>query len=58
MIDWKTYKTIEWSNGDSLEHTKKEIISILREQKVSLSRTRFLFNLILEEIEDKNPISI
>lgn len=37
-------------------YIEKMILSILKEQKVSLSQTREIFESILIEIEDKNPI--
>lgn len=37
---------------------KKMILSILNEQKVSLSQTREIFESILIQIEDKNPITL
>lgn len=45
---------------DEREETniKKMILSILKEQKVSLSQTREIFESILIEIEDKNPITL
>ena len=52
------YWSSEWDNKEDFETTKKEILSILKEQKVSLSNVRCLFNYILFEIEDKNPVSI
>lgn len=60
MINWNIYRVTEWdkNKGEDLECVKKEILSILKEQKVGLSKVRLLFNIILEEIEDKNPINI
>ena len=52
------YWLSEWGDREAFETTKKEILSILKEQKVSLSNVRCLFNDILFEIEDKNPVSI
>ena len=50
----------EWNEclGEDKEHAKKEILRILREQKVSLSQTRCLFFDILSEIEDDNPVTL
>ena len=49
----------EWNKelGEDIDYAKKAILEILKEQKVSLSKTRTLFNKILEEIEDLNPIT-
>ena len=60
MIDWSVYRVTEWdkNKGEDLEYVKKEILSILKEQKVGLSKIRLLFNIILEEIEDNNPVNI
>ena len=53
-----TYRVTEWNKelGEDLESAKKAILEILKSQKVSLSKTRCLFNSILKEIEDNNPI--
>lgn len=60
MIDGKIYRTREWNLelGENSEYAKKAILAILKEQKVSLSKIRCLFNDILTEIEDKNPITL
>lgn len=43
--------------GEDFDHAKKAILTVLKEQKVSLSKIRYLFHVILDEIEDKNPIN-
>lgn len=60
MIDWEVYRTKEWNKdlGYDMEYVKKAILAILKDQKVSLSHTRSLFNHILEDIEDNNPITL
>ena len=60
MIDENIYRTTEWNKelGEDRERTKKAILEILKDQKVSLSKIRALFNDILREIEDNNPISL
>ena len=60
MIDEKIYRVDLWNSekGEDFCFAKKAIISILNNQKVSLSKTRHLFNVILQEIEDKNPINL
>ena len=40
------------------ELIKKEILSILKEQKVSLSQARGVFEDLLHNIEDTNPICL
>lgn len=59
MIDYNTYRMIEWNAelGEDMEYSKKEIFRILKQQKVSLSKIRTLFNSILRDIEDNNPIN-
>ena len=49
----------EWNKelGEDIDFTKKAILAILKDQKVSLSKIHFLFNCILQEIEDNNPIN-
>lgn len=46
------------NKGEDFETTKKKILSLLNEQKVSISKTRYLFHVILDEIEDDNPITL
>ena len=60
MIDEKLYRTILWNpnEGEDSEFAKKAILEILKSQKVSLSKVRYLFNSILREIEDNNPITV
>lgn len=60
MIDENLYRTILWNpnENEDYEFTKKAILEILKSQKVSLSKVRCLFNSILREIEDNNPITL
>lgn len=60
MINESYYKTIPWNpnEDENSEFAKKAILEILKSQKVSLSKVRYLFNLILKEIEDKNPVTL
>ena len=60
MIDWQVYRTKEWNKdlGEDGDYARKAILAILKDQKVSLSKTRALFNHILEDIEDNNPITL
>ena len=54
------YRVSEWNKelGEDLEFTKKAILEILKSQKVSLSKVRCLFDCIVKEIEDNNPITL
>lgn len=60
MIDYNAYRMTEWNsnNGEDIDYAKKAILAILKDQKVSLSKTRTLFNRILQDIEDNNSISL
>ena len=60
MIDGNIYRTVECNKelGENSDYAKKAILAILKEQKVSLSKVRCLFNSILKDIEDNNPISL
>ena len=60
MIDWNTYRMTEWNKtlGEDEDYAKKAILAILKDQQVSLSKTRVLFNHILEEIKDNNTVII
>ena len=59
MVENLTSRTIQWDSnlGEDFEFAKKAILLVLKDQKVSLSKTRALFNCILNEIEDSNPIT-
>ncbi|MCR2050656.1 hypothetical protein NSB25_25825 [Acetatifactor muris] len=60
MIDENLYRTVPLNpnEGEDGEFAKKAILEILKSQKVSLSKVRCLFNSILREIEDNNPITL
>ena len=60
MIDKNLYRTVLWNpnEDEDYEFSKKAILEILKSQKVSLSKVRYLFNSILREIEDNNPIML
>ena len=60
MIDENLYRTVPWNpnEGEDSEFTKKVILEILKSQKVSLSKTRCLFDCIIREIEDNNLITL
>lgn len=59
MVENSISRTLQWDSniGEDFDFAKKAILNILKDQKVSLSKTRTLFNKILEEIEDLNPIT-
>ncbi len=56
MIDYNLYRIIELSEEQNRDEIETKIISILKEQKLSLSQVRSVFNHILVKIEDNNPI--
>lgn len=60
MYRENNYRIKEWDEDrlENIDNTKKEILEILKKQKVSLSKTRFLFDIIIDDIEDRNPINI
>ena len=60
MIDENLHRTapLNPNEGENGEFAKKAILEILKSQKVSLSKVRYLFNSILREIEDNNPIML
>ena len=60
MIDENLYRTVPWNpnEGEDGESAKKAILEILKSQKVSLSKIRCLFDCIIQEIEDENPINL
>ena len=60
MIDGNLYRTTEWNmeSGEDRDYAKKAILEILKAQKVSLSKIRALFNDILRDIEDNNPVNL
>ncbi len=58
MFENNLPRMIEWHEGEDFEHAKKAILSILKDEKVSLSKIRSLFSSILNTIEDENPITL
>lgn len=52
---WDEYNTKAWNpnDGEDFNGTKAEILKLLKEQKVSLTKIRFLFDCIITEIEEK-----
>lgn len=54
----KTPREMIWGKNEDFNHAKKAILSIIKEEKVSLSKVRCLFNDILKDIEDNNPVTL
>ena len=53
-----TLREKHWNpETEDIDFAKKAILEILKSQKVSISKVRLLFNCILDEIEDENPIT-
>lgn len=59
MYEEKGYRTCIWNpnEGEDMDMVKKAILTIITSQKVSLSKIRYLFDCIVKEIEDNNPIN-
>lgn len=59
MYEEKGYRTCIWNpnEGEDMDMVKKAILAIIKSQKVSLSKVRCLFDCIVKEIEDNNPIN-
>lgn len=55
---FNNFKYDEWDNAEDFERAKQMILFILKEQKVSLSQSRYLLCSILDDIERKNPVNI
>lgn len=58
MIDYNYYRAIELNENQNREYIETAILSILKEQKLSLSQTRGVFNSVLARIEDNNIINL
>ena len=44
--------------GEDIDSAKKIILAILKNQKVSTAKIRYLFNEILEDIDKNNPVNL
>lgn len=44
--------------GEDIENTKKMILLILKEQKVSSAKIRYIFQEILNDIDKNNPVTL
>ena len=58
MIDYNFYRITELTKEQNEKYIETAIISVLKEQKLSLSQARSVFNHILEKIEDENTINL
>lgn len=60
MCNTSETRELSWDSdmGEDVYKAKRDVLNILKEHKVSISKTRYLFNKILREIEDNNPINI
>ncbi len=58
MIDGSLYRMQVLGEHQDEGYIETTIISILKEQKLSLSQTRAIFNHILAKIEDENAINL
>ena len=60
MFDENLHRTapLNPNEGENGEFAKEVILEILKSQKISLSKVRYLFNSILKKIEDNNPITL
>lgn len=47
---------MDLEEGKFFNESKEKILLILKEQKISLSEARYLFNNILSDIERHNPV--
>lgn len=58
MIDYNLYSIIPLSEKQDEEYIETTILSVLKEQKLSLSQVRCVFNHILSKIETENLINL
>ncbi len=60
MYEKNGYKVLPWdpNKGEDWKYAKKAILEILNSQNVSLSKVRYLFDCIVNEIEDENNINL
>lgn len=57
-MEYNFQRMKELDSNQDYSYIREMILLILKEQKVSLSQARALFNNILNEIEDYNVISL
>lgn len=58
MIDGNLYRMRELYGHQNMDYIEKTILNVLKEQKVSLSQARTIFNHLLIKIEDENSINL
>lgn len=58
MIDGNLYRMKELYADQNIKHIEKTILDVLKEQKVSLSQARTIFDRLLKRIEDENFINL
>lgn len=58
MIDGNLYRMRELYEYQDVDCIEKTILDVLKNNKVTLSQTRTIFNRILANIEDNNLINL
>ena len=58
MIDGKLYRMRDLYKHQDIDNIEKTILNVFKEQKVSLSQARAIFNHLLVKIEDCNSINL
>lgn len=58
MIDGNLYRMRELYEYQNVDCIEKTILDVLKNNKVTLSQTRTIFNRILANIEDNNLIDL
>lgn len=58
MIDGNLYRMKELYEYQDVDCIEKTILDVLKNNKVTLSQTRTIFNRILANIEDNNLINL
>lgn len=58
MIDYNIYRVTPLREEQHEEYIETAILSILKENKLSLSQVRCIFNHIIAKIEDKNLVNL
>lgn len=58
MIDGNLYRMRELYEYQNIDCIEKTILDVLKDNKVTLSQTRTIFNRMLANIEDNNLINL
>lgn len=58
MIDGNLYRMRELYEYQDVDCIEKTILDVLKDNKITLSQTRTIFNRILANIEDNNLINL